>query len=275
MPIIRFLDPGGETRTGFELDDGRAEIAAGDPKTGFTRTGEVADVARLLAPIVPPNIFGIGLNYRRHAAETGQDIPERPIVFMKPTSTLLDPGAPIRIPACCERGPEVDWEAELAVVIGRPGRDIPEDRALEHVLGYTCADDVSARRWQKHAGGGQMIRGKGFDTFCPLGPRLLTPTELGDPCDLAIRSFVNGVPKQSSSTADMVHGVAALVAYLSCDTTLMPGTVILTGTPEGVGVARTPPEFLRHGDEVVVEIEGIGRLASPVVGPDPRNGNRV
>jgi 2-keto-4-pentenoate hydratase/2-oxohepta-3-ene-1,7-dioic acid hydratase in catechol pathway len=191
---------------------------------------------------------------------------------MKPTSALLDPGAPIRIPACCERGPEVDWEAELAVVIGRPGRDIPADRALEHVLGCTCANDVSARRWQKHAGGGQMIRGKGFDTFCPLGPRLLTPAELGDPGNLSIRSLVNGAPKQSSTTADMVHGVAALIAYLSRDTTLLAGTVILTGTPEGVGVARKPPEFLQPGDEAVVEIEGIGRLVNPVVGPDGGDG---
>jgi 2-keto-4-pentenoate hydratase/2-oxohepta-3-ene-1,7-dioic acid hydratase in catechol pathway len=267
MPIVRFQDPRGAIRTGFEVDGSRAEIASGDPATGFTGTGEFAEVARLLAPIVPPNIFGIGLNYRRHAAETGQEIPERPIVFMKPTSALLDPGAPIRIPACCERGPEVDWEAELAVVIGRPGRDIPEERAFEHVLGFTCANDVSARRWQKHAGGGQMIRGKGFDTFCPLGPRLLTAAELGDPGNLAIRCLVNGVVKQSSNTADMIRGVAALIAYLSRDVTLLPGTVILTGTPEGVGVARTPPEFLAPGDEVVAEIERIGRLVNRVVGP--------
>ncbi|HUT78785.1 MAG TPA: fumarylacetoacetate hydrolase family protein [Polyangia bacterium] len=273
MPIIRFLDAKGEIRTGLELEGGRAEIARGDPAGGYFGTGEVADVARLLAPIIPTNIFGIGLNYRRHAAETGQEIPERPIVFMKPTSALLDPGAPIRIPACCEHGPEVDWEAELAVVIGRPGRDIPESRALEHVLGYTCANDVSARRWQKHAGGGQMVRGKSFDTFCPLGPRLLTPIEIGDPGGLAIRSFVNGGPKQSSTTADMVHGVAALIAWLSRDTTLLPGTVILTGTPEGVGVAREPPEFLGPGDEVVVEVEGIGRLVNPVVGPDGGSGS--
>jgi 2-keto-4-pentenoate hydratase/2-oxohepta-3-ene-1,7-dioic acid hydratase in catechol pathway len=267
MPIIRFLDAKGEIRTGLELEGGRAEIASGDPASGYSGTGEIAQVARLLAPVIPPNIFGIGLNYRRHAAETGQEIPERPIVFMKPTSALLDPGAPIRIPACCERGPEVDWEAELAVVIGRPGRDIPEDRALEHVLGFTCANDVSARRWQKHAGGGQMTRGKGFDTFCPFGPRLLTAGEIGDPGNLVIRSFVNGAVKQSSTTADMIRGAAALIAYLSRDVTLLPGTAILTGTPEGVGVARKPPEFLGPGDEVVVEIERIGRLVNPVIGP--------
>jgi len=266
MPIIRFLDATGAIRVGFELEGGRAEIADGDPAAGYSGTGGIAEVARLLAPAVPPNIFGVGLNYRRHAAETGQEIPERPIVFMKPTSAVLDPGEPIRIPACCERGDEVDWEAELAVIIGRPGRDIPEERALEHVLGFTCANDVSARRWQKHAGGGQMIRGKGFDTFCPLGPRLLTPAEIGDPGNLAVRSLVNGAIKQSSTTADMVHGVGALIAYLSRDVTLLPGTAILTGTPEGVGVARRPPEFLRPGDEVVVEIERVGRLVNPVIG---------
>ncbi len=264
MPLIRFVDARGEIRVGFELSEERAEIAAGNPAGGYRRTGRTAEVRQLLAPVVPTNIFGVGLNYRRHAEETGQSVLRYPILFMKPTSALLDPGDPILVPACSTHGPEVDYEAELAVVIERTARDVPARRALEHVLGYTCGNDVSARRWQKHAGGGQMTRGKGFDTFCPLGPRLVTPEELPDPQSLEIRSMLDGETMQSSNTSDMIRSVAELISYLSTDTTLLPGTVILTGTPEGVGVAREPPLFLVPGMEICVEIEGIGRLCNPV-----------
>jgi len=212
----------------------------------------------------PSNIFAIGLNYRRHAAETGAAIPPHPVVFMKPTTAAAGHGDPIIIPACCTHGPEVDFEGELAVVIGKAARDVPADRALDHVLGFTCANDVSARRWQKHAGGGQFVRGKGFDSFCPLGPAIVTPDEIGDPQSLSIRTWVNGRLMQDSNTGDMIHTVAELIAFLSQDTTLLPGTVILTGTPEGVGFARDPQVFLAPGDEVVVEIERIGRLINPV-----------
>lgn len=225
---------------------------------------EEVEVARWLAPAQPPAVYGIGLNYRAHAAETGAQLPENPVMFMKPGTAVTDPGSPIVLPAACDHGPEVDYEAELAVVIGKTARNVPAERALEHVLGYTCANDVSARRWQKHAGGGQWVRGKSFDTFCPLGPLLVTADEIPDPQALSIRSVLNGRTMQSSNTGDMIFSVAELIAFISRDTTLLPGTVILTGTPEGVGFARKPPVFLADGDTIEITIEGIGTLSNPV-----------
>jgi len=263
--ITRFLDPQGTLQAGVEREDGLELLPDPDPLAGPLRpTGERAVVSRRLAPVDPANIFCIGLNYRQHANETGQALPERPVVFMKPTSALQHPGEPIRLPACQLHGPEVDYEGELAVVIGRPGRDIGEAQALTHVLGYTIAHDVSARRWQKEAGGGQWIRGKSFDTFCPLGPTLVTPDELPNPQSLSLTTRVNSRVMQQNSTADMIFTVAELIAFLSQDTTLLAGTVILTGTPEGVGVAREPRVFLQPADTVTIEIEGIGELTNPV-----------
>jgi 2-keto-4-pentenoate hydratase/2-oxohepta-3-ene-1,7-dioic acid hydratase in catechol pathway len=229
-------------------------------------------IRQRLAPLQPVNIFCIGLNYREHARETHAPLPDHPVVFMKPTSAVQHPGAPIRIPRKQMDGPECDYECELAVVIGREGRDIPEDRALDHVLGYTCANDVSARRWQKQGGGGQWVRGKSFDTFCPLGPVMVTAhpafpgdhDTLTDPQTLAIGTSIAGQTLQASHTADMIFSVARLIAFLSTDTTLLPGTVILTGTPSGVGFARQPPVWLRPGDEVRVSIASIGELVNPV-----------
>ena len=158
----------------------------------------------------------------------------------------------------------MDFEAELAVVIGTRARNVSTEDALQYVFGYTCANDVSARRWQKHGGGGQWIRGKSFDTFCPMGPLLVTADEITDPQDLAIRSELNGQTMQSSNTHDMIFSVAQLIAFISRDTTLLPGTVILTGTPEGVGFARKPPVYLADGDTIEVIIEGIGTLVNTV-----------
>jgi 2-keto-4-pentenoate hydratase/2-oxohepta-3-ene-1,7-dioic acid hydratase in catechol pathway len=271
MRLIRFEGDDGVVRWGVERVEGLAEVVAGDPFGGPEPTSEVRRVVRRLAPVVAANIYCIGLNYRAHGAETGAAIPARPVVFMKPTTTVTDPGRPIRIPAACDEGPEVDYEGELAVVIGRAVRDVRPERALAAVAGYTCANDVSARRWQKERGGGQWIRGKSFDTFCPLGPVLVTPDSLpggaGDPQALRIRTTLDGQVVQDGTTADMIFSVAELIAFLSRDTTLLPGTVILTGTPPGVGVARTPPLFLAPDQRVVVEIEGLGRLENPVVGP--------
>ena len=264
MRIIRFIDPEGTTRYGVEEQDGSAEILEWNLDAGLHRSGTSAAIAKLLAPVVPSNILCIGLNYHAHAEETGQSISENPILFMKPTGALNHPGDGILLPACCDRGPEVDYEAELAVVIGRPAKNIPREQALEYVLGYTCANDVSARRWQKHGGGGQWVRGKSFDTFCPLGPVLVTPDEIPDPQNLAVRCLVNDEVMQEGHTSDMIFPVAELISELSRDTTLQPGTVILTGTPPGVGVARKPPRFLAAGDVVTVEIEQIGRLTNPV-----------
>ncbi|NCA72087.1 MAG: FAA hydrolase family protein, partial [Sphingobacteriia bacterium] len=232
---------------------------------GLTETDDEFTVTRWLAPILPVNIYGIGLNYRAHAAETGAAIPAQPVVFMKPTTTLADPGAPIPLPLACEHGPEVDYEAELAVVIGRAARNVTVAAALDHVLGYSCANDVSARRWQKVDGAGQWIRGKSFDGFCPLGLVLVSADEIPDPQNLAVTCTLNGERVQTGHTSDMIFSIAELIAFLSRDTTLLPGTIILTGTPPGVGMARKPPRFLADGDQVVVEIERIGALANPVM----------
>jgi 2-keto-4-pentenoate hydratase/2-oxohepta-3-ene-1,7-dioic acid hydratase in catechol pathway len=269
MRIIRFLDPQGTTHIGLEprggaVAGGEAQTLAGDVYGKLTPTGAAALIGKLLAPIAPVNIFCIGLNYREHANETKAAIPEQPIVFMKPITAVTHPGDPIVLPACCVRGPEVDYECELAVVIGKQGRNIKESDALDHVLGYTCGNDVSARKWQKSGGGGQWIRGKSFDTFCPLGPVLVTSDEIPDPQALTISTTLNGTVMQSHTTGDMIFSVRQLIAFLSQDTTLLSGTLIMTGTPQGVGAARTPPVFLKAGDDVVIEVGKIGKLRNPV-----------
>ena len=222
-------------------------------------------MARLLAPIEPRAILCIGLNYRDHAAETGAKLPNRPVLFMKNPAALTHPGSPIAIPSESVERPEVDYEAELAVVIGTAARGVSVDDALGHVLGYTVGNDVSARRMQKRGGGGQWVRGKSYDTFCPLGPVLVTADELPDPQSLAIETRLNGEVMQSSSTSEMIFGVAELIADLSREMTLLPGTVLMTGTPHGVGFVRDPRVFLMPGDEVAITIERIGTLRNPVV----------
>lgn len=263
MRIIRFVDEQGAVRLGRAAGEGSAEVLEGSLFEGLRPAGERAAVRRLLAPLDPVNLFCVGLNYRAHAAETGAPIPEHPVLFMKPTTAVVGPGEAVRLPACCLQGPEVDYECELAVVIGRRVRDVPEAEALECVFGYTAANDVSARRWQKR-NGTQWVRGKSFDTFCPLGPELVTADEVPDPQRLRLRTVLNGRLMQEGSTSDMIFSVARLVSFLSQDTTLLPGTVILTGTPPGVGFARNPPVFLQAGDTVTVEVEGIGKLTNPV-----------
>lgn len=264
MRLIRFIDSLGQVTYGEDRGNGRARPLVGDLFGTLEPVGGDVTVSRLLAPLTPVNIFCIGLNYREHAIEGGQAIPEKPVVFMKPTSTLNDPGAPIRIPAACDPAGEVDYECELAVIIGRHARNVSEADALSYIFGYTAANDVSARRWQREGGGGQWIRGKGFDTFCPLGPAIVTADELGDPQKLNIRTILNGEVMQNHTTGDMIFSVAKLVSFLSQDTTLLPGTVILTGTPQGVGFARKPPVWLKAGDTVTISIERIGDLTNPV-----------
>lgn len=264
MKIIRYLDPQGAAHYGAEQPEGGAVRISGDIFGAHAVTTERAEVTRLLAPIVPAQILGVGLNYRQHAAETGAKIPERPILFVKGINTLQHPGAPIEIPTCLA-STEVDYECELAVVIGRACKNVGRAEALDYVLGYTCANDVSARDHQIRWGGGQWCRGKFFDTFAPLGPRLVTRDEIPNPNALQIATRLNGEVVQSSSTSDMIFDVPALIEYLSGSTTLVPGTVILTGTPQGVGMARQPaPRWLRPGDSVSIEIERIGTLTNPV-----------
>lgn len=264
MKIIRYQDRRGNIGHAVLQPDGSALKLAGDIFGAPTPTTEKADVAKLLAPIQPTMILCIGLNYRRHAEETNAKIPQFPVLFFKGLNTVQHPGDPIYLPSHLKSN-AVDYEGELAVIIGKRGRNVPRTEALDHVLGYTCANDVSARDWQKEYGGGQWCRGKTFDTFCPLGPCLVTADEILDPNALAIRTVVSGELLQEANTNDMIFDVPALIEFLSGSTTLLPGTVILTGTPQGVGMARTPRRWLRVGDSVSVEIEHIGTLTSPVM----------
>ena len=264
MKIIRYQDARGTFGHAALQPDGAALQLSGDLSGSARVTTEKADVAKLLAPIEPAAIICIGLNYRRHAQETHAKIPEFPVVFFKGPNTVQHPGDPILLPTHL-KSEEVDYECELAVVIGRRARNVRRGQALEYVLGYTCANDVSARDWQKERGGGQWCRGKTFDTFCPLGPCLATPDEIPNPNALAIRTVVSGEVLQDWNTNDMIFDVPTLIEFLSGSTTLLPGTVILTGTPHGVGMARTPRRWLKPGDTVSIEIERIGTLTNPVL----------
>ena len=263
MKIIRYLDAHGQSGHAALQPDGTALAITGDVFGDYRRSGRRVEVARLLAPVQPAAIVCIGLNYRLHAEETKAALPPHPVVFMKLPGAVQHPGGPILLPTHL-KSDKVDYECELAVVIGKAAKNVAAADALSYVLGYTCANDVSARDWQKSGGGGQWCRGKTFDTFCPLGPALVTADEIPDPNALGIKTVLNGQTMQDSNTSDMIFDVAALIAFLSGSTTLAPGTVILTGTPQGVGMARQPPVWLKAGDTVSVEIEHIGVLSNPV-----------
>ncbi|MGC4094009.1 MAG: fumarylacetoacetate hydrolase family protein [Polyangiaceae bacterium] len=268
MKIIRYLSSDGETYYGSEQGDGSALRIEGSIFGSYQVTALREQPHKLLAPVAASLFIGIGLNYRRHAEETNAKIPEYPIVFMKGPNALQNPGDPIVLPGHLASH-EVDYECELAVVIGKAARNVSRERALSHVLGYCAANDVSARDWQIKMNSGQWCRGKTFDTFAPLGPRLVTTDEIEDPNDLRIATILNGERVQDSNTRDMIFDVPRLIEFLSGSTTLVPGTVILTGTPSGVGMAKKPPRWLAPGDEVVVEIERIGRLVNPVMAETP------
>ena len=262
MKIIRFQDNAGGVHYGERVDEGSARLVEGTIFGTFRVTDRVVRIGKLLAPVEPRTILCIGLNYRRHAEETGAQLPEHPVLFIKAANALAHPGDPIVLPSVAPG--QVDYECELAVVIGKPAKNVARHQALDYVLGYTCANDVSARRWQKEGGGKQWCRGKSFDTFCPLGPCLVTADEIPDPNTLAIQTTLNDQIMQESTTADMIFDVPSLISFLSEGTTLLPGTVILTGTPQGVGFARNPPVFLKNGDRVAIEIERIGTLVNSV-----------
>ena len=263
MKILRYLNASQQIEFGRQRDDGSVERLEGDLYEGLTSTGETAVVTKLLAPIAPSAILCIGLNYRHHAAESGAKPPELPILFVKGPNTIQNPGDPIEIPTALASH-EVDYECELAVVIGKACKNVTREKALDYVLGYTCANDVSARDWQIKKGGGQWCRGKFFDTFAPLGPCLVTADEIPNPNALAIKTVLNGETVQDWNTNDMIFDVPTLIEFLSGSTTLLPGTVILTGTPHGVGMAAKPPRWLKAGDTVTIEIEKIGQLTNPV-----------
>jgi 2-keto-4-pentenoate hydratase/2-oxohepta-3-ene-1,7-dioic acid hydratase in catechol pathway len=263
MKIVRFADRQGQTGFARLHDGGRTTRIEGDLFSAYRDTGQDVTVHKILAPVVPSVIYCIGLNYVRHAQEGGLPKPEFPVVFMKSPATVQHPGDPIRLPRQL-RSDEVDFECELAVVIGKACKNVPAKSALEYVLGYTCANDVSARDWQGKWGGSQWCRGKTFDTFAPLGPCLVTTDEIRNPNQLTIRTVLNGEVMQDWNTEDMIFSVPKLIEFLSGSTTLPPGTVILTGTPHGIGAARKPPLFLQAGDTVTIEISGIGALTNPV-----------
>lgn len=219
------------------------------------------DGLQVLAPLRPGKLIGIGLNYRDHAAETGKSVPELPLLFAKMPTSVTGPAGPVVLPSYTAKP---DYEGELAVVIGRAARDVPVDAALGYVFGYAVMNDVSARDVQQSEP--QWVRAKGADTFAPWGPWITTADEVPDPQALSVRTWLSGELVQDGTTADMVFGVAELIAFISASFTLEAGDVITTGTPAGVGVARTPPRYLRDGDTVRVEIEGLGAIEHPVVG---------
>jgi 2-keto-4-pentenoate hydratase/2-oxohepta-3-ene-1,7-dioic acid hydratase in catechol pathway len=245
----------------WEGDDG-VRVIAGDLfgiwAVSNTRL-RLEEITRILPPVVPPNILCIGMNYRAHAEEGGVAVPDHPVVFIKSTNTLQSPDMPIVLPKSAPN--EVDYEAEVALVIGKTACEVAEEDAFDYLLGYTAANDVSARDCQLRIDQ-QWARGKSFDTFCPLGPFIQTE---GDPDNVRVSSRINGKTMQDSSTDGLIFSCRNLIGYLSHQFTLYPGTLVLTGTPSGVGFVRQPPVFLREGDRVEVEVEGVGVLSNPVV----------
>ncbi len=222
-----------------------------------------ANTVKLRAPVGDPRkVICIGLNYKDHARESGAPIPPEPVLFSKFPTAVIAHGEPIVLPPVSQ---EVDYECELVIVIGRGGKNIAKENAAGHIAGYTCGHDVSARDWQLKKPGGQWMAGKTFDTFAPTGPVIVTSDEIGDPLNLPIRLYLNGQMMQDSNTRELIFDPNYLVAYISQVITLEPGDLIFTGTPPGVGFARKPPVFLKHGDVCEVEIGGIGVLRNPVV----------
>jgi 2-keto-4-pentenoate hydratase/2-oxohepta-3-ene-1,7-dioic acid hydratase in catechol pathway len=251
--LARIAHPGGVAFASVEGDGDDTQVLeiAEHPFGQPNFTGKrwpLADV-RLLAPILPSKVIAVGRNYAKHATEFGNEVPTAPMLFIKPSTSVIGPNAAIKLPKASEH---VDFEGELAIVIGQPVKNVPAARATSAILGYTVANDVSARDLQKSDG--QWGRAKGFDTFCPLGPWIETSL---DASDLALHTLLNGELKQDGRTSDLVHGIAELIEFISGVMTLLPGDVILTGTPEGVGQ-------MYDGDDVSITIEGIGTLSNPV-----------
>ncbi|MDP9172439.1 MAG: fumarylacetoacetate hydrolase family protein [Planctomycetota bacterium] len=262
MKIVRFLS-GGKVHLGKQLDERSALRIEGDLFGQFSVTDQKLPLEKLLAPLVPVDILCIGLNYREHALETKAELPRTPLLFIKAGNTLNNPLDPIVMPRLSK---QIDYEGELAVVIGKAAKDVKPEEALNYVLGYTIGNDVTARDWQKDKslGGGQFARGKSFDGFCPLGPCIVTTDEIPNPNSLKIKTILNGSVMQDDTTGDMIFSVAHVISSLSSTMTLRPGAVVLTGTPRGVGMGRMPPVWMKAGDKIAVEIQGIGRLENPV-----------
>jgi len=283
MHLVRFATEDGKAHLGV-LNNDRVHFATGSEfaesgdMLALLRRGDLAafgrladsslerfDIAsvQLLAPLPNPgNVVGVGLNYRSHQQEVGVEEPSEPTIFAKFINTIVGPGDHIQIPEAAPK--RVDYEAELAVVIGRSTSRIKAEDALSCVAGYMVANDISARDWQTKKPNGQWVLGKSFDTFLPLGPAIVTRDEVADPGNLRVTCRLSGEVMQDARTSEMLFGVEVLIAYLSRVMTLSPGDVILTGTPGGVGMVRTPPRYLRDGDIVETSVEGLGTLINPV-----------
>ncbi|XP_033757150.1 LOW QUALITY PROTEIN: fumarylacetoacetate hydrolase domain-containing protein 2-like [Pecten maximus] len=247
------------------IEGGQASIQAAKSAVDSGQYKVPRSEVKVIAPIYNPDkVLCIGMNYKDHCEEQGAPVPEVPVIFNKFPSCIIGPTDDLHFP---EETQKLDWEVELTIVIGKEAKRVPESEGMDYIYGYTVAHDVSARDWQLEAGcnGGQWVIGKAMDDFCPLGPVIVTKEAIKDPHNLALRCLVNGVVKQDSNTNQLVHRSAAMVSFISRFMTLKPGDLILTGTPPGVGVFRKPPEFLKRGDVVECEIEGIGSVINKVV----------
>jgi 2-keto-4-pentenoate hydratase/2-oxohepta-3-ene-1,7-dioic acid hydratase in catechol pathway len=243
------------------LEAGPAAIQRAERAAASASTRIPLDDAHLLAPVLrPPKILAVGLNYADHVAESGMEQPKHPAIFNKQSTSATGPYDPVHLPRVSRA---LDYEGELAFVIGRRCRHVPRDRASEVIAGYLVANDVSVRDWQFHTP--TMTMGKSFDTHCPMGPWITTGDEIGDPHSLGLRTWVNGDLRQDSTTKELIFDCFAIIEYLSKAFTLEPGDVISTGTPSGVGAARKPPQFLAAGDVMRIEIEGLGQIENPVI----------
>ncbi|XP_052706586.1 fumarylacetoacetate hydrolase domain-containing protein 2-like [Crassostrea angulata] len=288
MRFVQF-ERGGDRRVGVEIRDGGdiVDLCAGDSsipsdmrsfieggqktllaaKSVIDRGGSIIprDSVKIVAPIYNPDkVLCVGMNYKDHCEEQNAPVPIEPVIFNKFPSSIIGPTEDLQYP---EETQKLDWEVELTIVIGKDAKRVQESDAMNYVFGYTVAHDVSARDWQLEPGknGGQWLIGKAMDGFCPLGPAIVMKEDINDPHNLGLRCRVNGVTKQDSNTNQLVHKTAAMVSFISRFMTLRPGDVILTGTPPGVGVFRKPPEYLKRGDVVECEIDGIGKVVNKIV----------
>ncbi|KAK8799628.1 hypothetical protein WA158_006176 [Blastocystis sp. Blastoise] len=269
--FIRFKNGDGQILFGQPEGDAvvgcKARVIEGDILKNPVVTDKIDIAKELLYPIEAPQIIAIGLNYKQHAEEAKLPVPKYPAVFIKTINSLNNPFDDVIIPKCACAKDETDFEGELAIVIRDSCKNVKEEDAMKHVLGYCIADDVSARRWQGKKGSNQWCRSKSFDTFTPLGPQIVMRDTIQSPNALQLKTFVNGKEMQNCNTSDMIFNVPSLISFLSQDTTLLPGTVIVTGTPGGVGFVRSPPSYLQNGDIIKIVIEQLGMIQHKVVNP--------
>ncbi|KAK7206273.1 fumarylacetoacetate hydrolase [Myxozyma melibiosi] len=275
--FVRFISTDGKTYTGDAIlppgtDDARlatkAIVITGDILGDYTVTNEIKDIKQLLSPLSwdqIPNVRLLGLNYEKHAIESKMAKPKYPVLFFKPVTAIAGPTDPIPVPAIAQIDNETDYECELVIVIGKKASNVSEAEALDYVLGYMVGNDVSQRSWQIKKGGGQWSLGKMFDGWAPVGPALVSSSVIKNPQELRIFTKINGATQQSENTSDMIFGVAKTISFLSQGSTLLPGDLIFTGTPSGVGMGRNPKYWLKDGDVVEIGLEKVGTIVNKVV----------